>query len=112
MDADFLCIVVIVYSVLFMEWETEDTVFHVVSALSWGLCFVDILADMISTNRFGRNSLLVFGLCSPAHRLLVREGIRRTMRRLRRARSRVIFVSDINILYNIQQDSLLASAAY
>ncbi|CAG7994800.1 unnamed protein product [Penicillium nalgiovense] len=30
MDADFLCVVVIVYSVLFMEWETEDTVFHVV----------------------------------------------------------------------------------
>jgi hypothetical protein len=40
MDADFLCIVVIVYSVLFMEWETEDTVFHVVSALSWGLCLL------------------------------------------------------------------------
>jgi hypothetical protein len=37
MDADFLCVVVIVYSVLFMEWETEDTVFHVVSALSWEL---------------------------------------------------------------------------
>lgn len=35
MDADFLCVVVIVYSVLFMEWETEDTVFHVVSAFSF-----------------------------------------------------------------------------
>jgi hypothetical protein len=77
-----------------------------------GIMLVDILANIISLNRFGRDSLLVFGLCSPVHRLLVREGIRMTIRRLRRARSRVIFVSDINVLYNIQLDSLLASAAY
>lgn len=34
-DADFWCyVVVIVYSVLFMEWDTDDTAFHAVRALS------------------------------------------------------------------------------
>ena len=34
----FYTIVVIIYSVLFMEWDTDDTGFHMVSVLSWGLC--------------------------------------------------------------------------
>lgn len=86
----FYAIVVIIYSVLFMEWDTNDTAFHAVGVLcvlgSMRMC---ISANMVSPHRFGRNSLLVSGLYSPARHLLVREGIRRIVRRRSRASSRV-----------------------
>jgi hypothetical protein len=86
----FYAIVVIIYSVLFMEWDTDDTAFHAVSVLCvLGIMRICILTNMVSPHRFGRNSLLVSGLYSPARHLLVREGIRRIIRRLSRARSGV-----------------------
>lgn len=54
-----------------------------------GIMRIYILTNMVSPHRFGRNSSLVSGLYSPARRLLVREGIRRIIRRLSRASSRV-----------------------
>ena len=86
----FYAIVVIIYSVLFMEWDTDDTAFHAVSVFCvLGIMRICILTNMVSSHRFERNSSLVSGLYSPVHRLLVREGIRRIVRRLSRASSRV-----------------------
>lgn len=69
LNTNLLLLVVIVYAVLFMEWETSDTPFHGVCFLSFKYPVAD-LANMF-LRRFVIASSLVSSLYSPAHHLLV-----------------------------------------
>lgn len=90
-------IVVLVYAVLFMEWETSATPFH-------GVCFACLLISEKKTNsvhRFERASLVASSLFSQARRPLVLcGGMSRRGRHLRGPSSCIIshYWFDVNVI--------------
>jgi hypothetical protein len=102
--------VVVIYAVLFMNWDTKDTPFDGVSTSKVSDQLTGSRTDKYAY-RFVKTSSLAFVLCSLHRRLLVLSGLRKGTTHLEGSVEVTVLVYGLCyvILYNTRIDSQLAS---